>query len=115
MQRFRAAVSEIRRIGIIGAGQMGRGIAHVCALAGLDVLLTDVSRKRWPPDTTRSTATCRVRWRAAAFARRRRRRRSGRIGMAADYAAFGDCDMVIEAATEKEAVKREIFTSSYRR
>jgi 3-hydroxybutyryl-CoA dehydrogenase len=36
-------VSEIRRIGVIGAGQMGRGIARVCALAGLDVLMTDVS------------------------------------------------------------------------
>jgi 3-hydroxybutyryl-CoA dehydrogenase len=38
-----AAPAEIRRIGIIGAGQMGRGIAHVCALAGCTVVLTDVS------------------------------------------------------------------------
>ena len=36
-------MSEPRRIGVVGAGQMGRGIAHVCALAGLDVVLTDVS------------------------------------------------------------------------
>ena len=35
--------AEIRHIGVIGAGQMGRGIAHVCALAGLDVVVTDVS------------------------------------------------------------------------
>ena len=38
-----AAPATIRRVGIIGAGQMGRGIAHVCALAGLDVVLSDVS------------------------------------------------------------------------
>ncbi len=38
-----APIPEIRRIGIIGAGQMGRGIAHVCALAGLGVVLSDVS------------------------------------------------------------------------
>jgi 3-hydroxybutyryl-CoA dehydrogenase len=100
---------EIRRIGIIGAGQMGRGIAHVCALAGLDVLLTDVSpealaagRETIDRNLSRQVARGRIRNedKAAALAR---------IGMAADYAAFGDCDMVIEAATEKEAVKREIF------
>jgi 3-hydroxybutyryl-CoA dehydrogenase len=100
---------EIGRIGIIGAGQMGRGIAHVGALAGLDVLLTDVSpealaagRETIDRNLARQVARGRIREedRAAAL---------GRIGMAADYAAFGDCDMVIEAATEKEAVKREIF------
>ena len=57
----------------------------------------------------RSTATCRARWRAAASARRTRRRRSSRISMRLDYAPFAECDMVIEAATEKEEVKREIF------
>lgn len=100
---------EIRRIGVIGAGQMGRGIAHVCALAGLDVLLTDVSpealaagRETIDRNLSRQVARGRIREedKAAALAR---------IGMAADYAAFGDCDMVIEAATENEAVKREIF------
>jgi 3-hydroxybutyryl-CoA dehydrogenase len=101
---------EIRRIGIIGAGQMGRGIAHVCALAGLDVLLTDISpealaagRETIDRNMSRQVARGRIRDvdKAAAL---------GRIGMAADYAAFADCDMVIEAATEREAVKREIFT-----
>src|SRR5688572_33056545 len=90
---------EIRRIGVIGAGGMGRGIAHVCALAGLDVLLTDVSpealaagRETIDRNMSRQVARGRVREedKAAALAR---------IGMAADYAAFGDCDMVIEAAT----------------
>src|SRR6202040_2484026 len=77
--------------------QMGRGIAHVCALAGLDVVLSDVS--------------------AAALAQGReiiernlaRQVALGRISEAGSYSAFAECDMVIEAATEKEAVKREIF------
>ena len=103
-------LGEIRRIGIIGAGQMGRGIAHVCALAGLDVVLTDVSadalakaRETIAGSLSRQVARGRIREedKAAALAR---------IATAPDYAAFGDCDMVIEAATEKEAVKREIFT-----
>ena len=101
---------EIRRIGVIGAGQMGRGIAHVCALAGLDVLLTDISpealaagRETIDRNLSRQVARGRIREEEKAAA-------LGRIGMAADYAAFADCDIVIEAATERESVKREIFT-----
>ncbi|MFL6811874.1 MAG: 3-hydroxyacyl-CoA dehydrogenase NAD-binding domain-containing protein, partial [Bradyrhizobium canariense] len=102
-------MSDIRRIGVIGAGQMGRGIAHVCALAGLDVVMTDVSPEALAAapqsidqNLSRQVARGRIREedRAAAL---------GHIATAPDYAAFGDCDMVIEAATEKEAVKREIF------
>ena len=99
----------LRRVGVIGAGQMGRGIAHVCALAGLDVLLTDVSaealaaaRGEIDRNLSRQVARGRIREddKAAALAR---------IATTGDYAAFGDSDIVIEAATEKEAVKREIF------
>ncbi len=105
-----AAAGEIRRIGIIGAGQMGRGIAHVCALAGIAVVLIDISAEALANASeaierslARQVARGRIREedKAAALAR---------ISAAPDYAAFGDCDMVIEAATEKEAVKREIFT-----
>jgi 3-hydroxybutyryl-CoA dehydrogenase len=99
----------IRRIGIIGAGQMGRGIAHVCALAGCTVVLTDVSaealgkaKEAIEGSFTRQVTRGRIREEDKAAA-------LSRISEAADYAAFGDCDMVIEAATEKEEVKREIF------
>jgi 3-hydroxybutyryl-CoA dehydrogenase len=100
---------EIRRIGIIGAGQMGRGIAHVCALSGFTVVLTDVSaetlgkaRQAIEASLSRQVARGRIREedKAAALTR---------IGESPDYAAFGDCDIVIEAATEKEDVKRDIF------
>jgi 3-hydroxybutyryl-CoA dehydrogenase len=88
---------------------MGRGIAHVCALAGCTVVLTDVSaealgkaRGLIEGSLARQVARGRIREEDKAAA-------LSRIGEAADYGAFGDCDMVIEAATEKEEVKREIF------
>jgi 3-hydroxybutyryl-CoA dehydrogenase len=102
-------VSDLQRIGVIGAGQMGRGIAHVCALAGLDVVMTDVSaaalaqgRDTIERNLARQVARGRIREedKVAALAR---------ISGADSYSAFADCDMVIEAATEREEVKREIF------
>jgi 3-hydroxybutyryl-CoA dehydrogenase len=103
------APGTIRRIGIIGAGQMGRGIAQVCAAAGLAVVLTDASadvlgnaREVIGRSMSRQVARGRIREEDMAAA-------LSRISVAPDYAAFGDCDMVIEAATEKEEVKREIF------
>ena len=99
----------LHRIGIIGAGQMGGGIAHVCALAGIDVVVTDINeealqggRQAIERNLGRQVArgTIREEDKAAALAR---------IHMGLDYALFADCDMVIEAATEKEEIKREIF------
>jgi 3-hydroxybutyryl-CoA dehydrogenase len=102
-------VSDLQRIGVIGAGQMGRGIAHVCALAGLDVVMTDVSaaalaqgRETIERNLSRQVARGRIGEEDKAAALRH-------IATAADYTAFADCDMVIEAATEKEEVKREIY------
>src|SRR6202043_461425 len=98
------AVSDLQRIGVIGAGQMGRGIAHVCALAGLDVVLSDVSaaalaqgREIIERNLARQVARGRIREEEKAAA-------LGRISEAGSYSAFAECDMVIEAATEKEAV-----------
>ena len=102
-------MSDLQRIGVIGAGQMGRGIAHVCALAGCDVVLTDTSAEalgRAAPaidsNLARQVSRGRIREEDKAAA-------LGRIKTGADYAAFAQCDIVIEAATEREAVKREIF------
>jgi 3-hydroxybutyryl-CoA dehydrogenase len=104
-----APLERLRRIGIIGAGQMGGGIAHVCSLAGIDVVVTDINeealqrgRHAIERNLGRQVArgTIREEDKAAALAR---------IHMGLDYALFADCDMVIEAATEKEEIKREIF------
>ena len=100
---------EIRSVGVIGAGQMGNGIAHVSALAGLPVVLTDISTPALEKamqtiarnmDRQVSRQLIKAEDRDAALAR---------ITTATDYAAFGDTDFVIEAATEREALKHEIF------
>jgi len=103
------SLEPLRRIGIIGAGQMGGGIAHVCALAGIDVVVTDISEEalqRGQQAIDRSLArqvargTIREEDKDAALAR---------VQMGLDYALFAECGMVIEAASEKEDIKREIF------
>jgi 3-hydroxybutyryl-CoA dehydrogenase len=103
------SLDRLRRIGVIGAGQMGGGIAHVCALAGFDVAVTDINdealqrgRQTIDRNLTRQVARGAIREqdKNAALAR---------IHMGLDYALFADCDMVVEAATEKEEIKREIF------
>ena len=105
----KVSLEPLRRIGIIGAGQMGGGIAHVCALAGIDVVLTDINdealqrgRQAIERNLSRQAArgTIREEDKAAALAR---------IEMGLDYALLAECGMVIEAATEKEEIKREIF------
>jgi 3-hydroxybutyryl-CoA dehydrogenase len=102
-------VTELTRIGVIGAGQMGRGITHVCALAGLDVVLADVS----PEVLARSLETIDANLgRQVARGRIKEDEKAAalkHIKTTTDFAAFADRDMVIEAATEKEDVKREVF------
>ena len=66
----------IRKVGVIGAGQMGSGIAHVCALAGFDVLLNDVAADRIKAGLPPSTATWRARSAASASPRTSARPRS---------------------------------------
>jgi 3-hydroxybutyryl-CoA dehydrogenase len=102
-------VSELTRIGVVGAGQMGRGITHVCALAGLDVVLADVSSEvlarsleTIDANLGRQVARGRIKEEEKAQALRH-------IKTTVDFAAFADRDMVIEAATEKEDVKREVY------
>jgi 3-hydroxybutyryl-CoA dehydrogenase len=102
-------MSEIRKIGVIGAGQMGSGIAHVCALAGYGVRLTDVSEEALKHgleaiDRSLDRAISRGKVNESD-----KRAALGRIETGLDYGMFGACDIVIEAATEKEEIKREIF------
>ena len=101
---------EIKRVGVIGAGQMGNGIAHVFALAGYDVLLHDVSeraldaapgvirRQHRPPGPPRQD-----------HARPMRDAAMGRIRIETEPRGLGQTDLVIEAATEREPLKHQIF------
>jgi 3-hydroxybutyryl-CoA dehydrogenase len=88
---------------------MGKGIAQVCAVAGLDVNLNDIAEDRIKEalaDIDSSLARDIERHRLDDAARATALQR---IKPAGDYAAFHDCDIVIEAATESEEVKRSIF------
>ncbi|WP_299956991.1 3-hydroxybutyryl-CoA dehydrogenase [uncultured Roseobacter sp.] len=100
---------DIKAIGIVGAGQMGNGIAHVMSLAGYDVLLNDVSEealsaaldlmtKNMDRQVSRGKITSEDQ--AAALAR---------IKTTKTLTDLGQTDLIIEAATEREAVKQAIF------
>jgi 3-hydroxybutyryl-CoA dehydrogenase len=100
---------EVRTVGVVGAGQMGNGIAHVTALAGYDVLLTDISETALAAavDTIRRNIERQVARgkvtegdKVAAL---------GRIRTTLKLADLGATDLVIEAATERETVKQAIF------
>ncbi|MGP0058542.1 MAG: 3-hydroxybutyryl-CoA dehydrogenase [Beijerinckiaceae bacterium] len=102
-------MAEIRKIGVVGAGQMGTGIAQVCALAGLDVALNDISEDRIAAGISGIDANIlrqveRNQIDEATYAETMRR-----IRPALDFNAFADCDLVIEAAAENEEIKRKIF------
>ncbi|WPB87659.1 3-hydroxybutyryl-CoA dehydrogenase [Sediminicoccus rosea] len=102
-------IPEIASVGIIGAGQMGNGIAHVCSLAGLPVAMVDIS----PAALDKALATI-ARNMERQIGRKlitpeQRDAALGLITTSTDYASFGGTDFVIEAATEKEAVKHEVF------
>ncbi len=99
----------MQTIGVVGAGLMGNGIAHVAALAGYDVILSDVAR----PRVEAAKATM-----ATNLARDLKKGTVGadavepalaRIALTIDPAAFATADLVIEAATENEGIKAKIF------
>jgi 3-hydroxybutyryl-CoA dehydrogenase len=100
---------EIKRVGVIGAGQMGNGIAHVFALAGFDVALNDVSETALEaaPDVIRGNIDRQVS--RGRVTEAERDAALARITLEPDLAALGKCDLVIEAATEKEPLKHQIF------
>jgi len=102
-------LDDIHTIGIIGAGQMGAGIAHVSALAGYDVQLQDISAPALEAavagidkNLTRQVARGRITEEIKGAALKR-------IKTDVDFKPLGQCDVVIEAATEKEEVKRAIY------
>ncbi|MFD2234353.1 3-hydroxybutyryl-CoA dehydrogenase [Phaeospirillum tilakii] len=102
-------MTNISQIGVVGAGQMGSGIAQVCATAGYPVVLLDVNDAA----LERGLATIdRFLTRAVGKGKLAEADKTAiqqRIRTTRDYADFGDCDLVIEAATEDEAIKRAIF------
>ncbi|MBN9511736.1 MAG: 3-hydroxybutyryl-CoA dehydrogenase [Alphaproteobacteria bacterium] len=103
------AAPAITRVGVVGAGQMGNGIAHVCALAGLSVVLSDVKAEALERAVATIAHNMDRQIHRGAISAEDKSAALARIVTATDFAAFGDSDLVIEAATEKEEIKRGIF------
>ena len=99
----------IQSVGVIGAGQMGNGIAHVFALAGYDVLLTDVSEEAMKKALATVTKNLDRQVKGEKITEADKAATLARIRTTLVLAELGECDLVIEAATEKEAVKQAIF------
>ncbi|UEM01323.1 3-hydroxybutyryl-CoA dehydrogenase [Skermanella rosea] len=99
----------IQKIGVIGAGQMGAGIAHVCAVSGFDVKLSDISADALNKAVSNIDRNLERQVAKGKVSEADRHMAVERITTGTDLAMFGDCDLVIEAATEAEEVKREIF------
>jgi len=101
---------EIRKVGIVGAGQMGNGIAQVCALAGLDVLLNDVAEDRINAGLATVDGAMARDISKGLLQEAERKAAMPRIKAAPTYESLSDCDLVIEAASENEEIKRKIFS-----
>jgi 3-hydroxybutyryl-CoA dehydrogenase len=101
---------SIQKVGVIGAGQMGSGIAHVCALAGFDVKLHDVSADRIKQALATINGNMARQVTKKVITEEQRQAALAKIESAASMDDFFDSDLVIESATEKEEVKKKIFT-----
>ena len=99
----------VEKIGVIGAGQMGHGIAHICALAGYDVVLSDVSEEALEQARTLMERNMARQAKRGMIEEGAIAPALARIETATSFDAFTDCDIVIESATENEDVKRDIL------
>ncbi len=102
-------MSAIKKIGIIGAGQMGNGIAHVCAASGFDIILLDISEEALKKGLGTISKNLDRAVAKGKLTEADKTATLGRIKPTTVYADFSDSDLVIEAATEDEKVKRAIF------
>jgi len=100
---------KISKVGVIGAGQMGCGIAQVCASAGYEVLLNDVTPERVQAGLKLLENNLARRVKSGKATEEMKASALSKITAAPDLKQFSDCDLVIESATEKEALKKQIF------
>jgi 3-hydroxybutyryl-CoA dehydrogenase len=99
----------IRKVGVIGSGQMGNGIAHVTALSGFDVVLNDVSADQLNSAMATINANLSRQVLKKIITDDDREKALARISQTQTFDGLADCDLVIETAVEKEEVKRKIF------
>lgn len=102
-------MTELKKVGVVGAGQMGNGIAHVCALAGYDVAISDVSEESLQKATKTIEKNMVRQVSRELITQDEMTAAMRRISFSTQLSSFADVDLAIEAATEKEAVKVSIF------
>ena len=100
---------KIDKVGVIGAGQMGNGVAHVAALAGFDVILYDVSAERLKDAMATINGNLARQVARQTITEEARKQALAHITSTENMSGLADCDIVLESATEKEDVKRKIF------
>ena len=104
-------IPQFKTVGVIGAGQMGGGVAHVCALADYNVKLMDLDQETLDNSLTTIRHNMERQVSRDRITQEDCDKAMDRIETGTDHSIFADCDIVIEAATENEDLKREIFKS----
>ena len=104
-------VHSIKKVGVVGAGQMGSGIAHVVALSGYQAVINDLERDRFDAAIKAIDKNLARQVASGKINEEDRKQTLSRISFAETFSGFGDADLVIEAATEDESVKRKIFVA----
>ncbi len=99
----------IEKIAVIGAGQMGAGIAHVCAMAGIETVILDISMERAEAAKQSIAAVLERRVAQEKMTEDDMQSLLGRLTPIGDYQGIADCDLVIESVTEDADAKRGIF------
>ncbi|MBF0304707.1 MAG: 3-hydroxybutyryl-CoA dehydrogenase [Alphaproteobacteria bacterium] len=99
----------IQKIGVIGAGQMGNGIAHVCAVSGYDVQLLDANEDQLRKALATIGKNLDRQVAKGKITADQKAEALERIKTGSNYSIFADSDLVVEAATENEVVKKAIF------
>lgn len=102
-------MSDIQRVGVVGAGQMGSGIAEVCAKAGLDVRIAETTAEALELGRTRLSNSLGKAAERGKITEAERDAALGRLSFTTDLGEFADRDLVIEAVVENEQVKTDIF------
>lgn len=102
---------EIHRIGIIGAGTMGSGIAYVAAVSGFTTVMADIHRPALDRGMETIASLLEAKVKKETLTAAERAGALARLTAAGDFDALRSCDLVIEAAVEKEGVKKEIFAA----
>jgi 3-hydroxybutyryl-CoA dehydrogenase len=102
-------MTTMKKIGVVGAGQMGSGIAHVAALAGYSVLLYDVTEDRIRAGLATIDGNLARQVASGRIAEADRKAAADRIKQGPTFDVFGDVDLAIESVTENETVKRKVF------